>query len=133
MFILNIYIKMSNILYKKLRQQISLDGGATWNYVHNAYKVGDILENPSNCTSSDSKQYRWVELPISEGYTCDPTTYTKYTVEVEEVSNNGGLTWTRTGNQRQANVYEENSFDCGYTITIEEESGFIYFGETNTI
>lgn len=106
---------MSNILYQKLRQQYSLDGGATWNYVYNAYKVGNILENPSNCTSSDSKQYRWVELPISEGYTCDPTTYTKYTVEVEEVSNNGGLTWTRTGNQRQANVYEENSVDCGYS------------------
>lgn len=106
---------MSNILYQKLRQQFSLDGGATWNYVYNAYKVGDILENPSNCTSSDSKQYRWIELPISEGYTCDPTTYTKYTVEIEEVSNNGGITWTRTGNQRKANVYEENSVDCGYS------------------
>lgn len=126
---------MSNILYQKLRQQYSLDGGATWNYVYNAYKAGDILENPSNCTSSDSKQYRWVELPISEGYTCDPT-YTKYTVEVEEVSNNGGLTWTRTGNQRQANVYEENSVDCGYSGSIiecdDETLSFIFDGEYMT-
>ena len=127
MFILNIYIKMANILYQKLRQQISLDGGATWNYVYNAYKVGDILENPSNCTSSDSTKYRWVELPISEGYTCDPT-YTKYTVEAEEVTNNGGLTWTRTGNQRQANVYEENSVDCGFECN-EDKLTFMQFGD----
>lgn len=118
---------MSNILYQKLRQQYSLDGGATWNYVYNAYKVGNIIENPSNCTSTDSKQYRWVELPISEGYTCDPTTYTKYTVEVEEVTYNGGLTWTRTGNQRKANVYEENSVDCGYSGSTSECSDRLSF------
>ena len=51
---------MSNILYKKLKKQISNNGGATWNDT-NEFKVGQIIENPSNCSSPDSKKCRWIE------------------------------------------------------------------------
>lgn len=101
---------MANILYRKQKQQKSLDNGVTW-IDTGEYRVGAILENPSNCTSEDSKQCRWVELPASEGYYCDG--YNKYTVQVEECSENG-IIWTRTGNQQRGNtLIESNSTDCG--------------------
>lgn len=110
MFIINIINNMANILYKKQKQQKSLDNGVTW-IDTGEYRVGDILENPSNCTSEDSKQCRWVELDASEGYYCVGTT--KYTVQVEECSKNG-LIWTRTGEQQKGStVIENNSTDCG--------------------
>ena len=102
---------MANILYRKQKQQKSLDNGVTW-IDTGEYRVGDILENPSNCTSDDSKQCRWTELPETEGYYCDG--YNKYTVQVEECSENG-IIWTRTGAQQRGNtVIENNASDCGY-------------------
>jgi len=99
-----------NILYRKQKRQKSLDNGVTW-VDTGEYRVGDILENPSNCTSEDSKQCRWVELPETEGYYCDG--YNKYTVQVEECTENG-IIWTRTGNQQKGNtLIESNSTDCG--------------------
>lgn len=102
---------MANILYKKQKQQKSLDNGITW-VDTGEYRVGDIIENPSNCSSTDSKQCRWVELDASEGYYCDGIN--KYTMQVEECTENG-LIWTRTGNSQRGNtLIESNSTDCGY-------------------
>ena len=50
---------MANILYRKQKQQKSLDNGVTW-IDTGEYRVGDVLENPSNCGGIDSKQCRWV-------------------------------------------------------------------------
>lgn len=102
---------MANILYQKLERQYSDDGGNTWISM-NAYKVGDILENPSDC-KADLSTCRWRLLDASLGYTCDGVN--KYQVEIEECTNNGGLLWTPTGNRRPSNVLiESNSCDCGY-------------------
>ena len=107
---------MANILYRKQKQQKSLDNGVTW-IDTGEYRVGDILENPSNCISEDSKQCRWTELPETEGYYCDG--YNKYTVQVEECSENG-IIWTRTGAQQRGNtVIENNASDCGYDNNYE--------------
>ena len=46
---------MANILYQKLERQYSDDGGNTWISM-NVYKVGDILENPSDCTSGGTSE-----------------------------------------------------------------------------
>ena len=101
-----------NILYRKQKRQKSLDNGVTW-IDTGEYRVGDILENPSNCSSTDSKQCRWTELPETEGYYCDG--YNKYTVQVEECSENG-IIWTKTGYSRKGNtLIESNSTECGYT------------------
>lgn len=104
---------MANILYRKQKQQKSLDNGVTW-IDTGEYRVGAVLENPSNCSGTDTKQCRWVDLDASEGYYCDTTTFTKYTVQVEECSENG-IIWTRTGNQKKGNsVIQTHSTDCGY-------------------
>lgn len=104
---------MANILYRKEKQQKSLDNGITW-IDTGEYRVGKILENPSNCSSPTSTQYRWVELELTEGYYCDG--FDKYTVEVEESSTNG-IVWDRTGNQRKgATMIELDSLDCGSVI-----------------
>lgn len=101
---------MANILYKKQKQQKSLDNGVTW-IDTGEYRVGDIIENPSNCTSDNTKQCRWVELPESEGYYCDGVN--KYNMAVEECSENG-LIWTRTGNVRKGEtLIAENTDGCG--------------------
>ena len=114
-----------NILYRKQKQQKSLDNGATW-VDTGEYRVGDVLENPSNCQSEDSKQCRWVELDASEGYYCDTTTFTKYTVQVEECTENG-IIWTRTGNQKQGNsVIEYNSANCGYNSSGGDDGSVVY-------
>ena len=102
---------MANILYRKQKQQKSLDNGITW-IDTGEFRIGDIIEKPSNCSSSTSKQYRWIELDSSDGYWC--ASADKYTVEVEESSSNG-IVWTRTGNQRKGSkLIESNSIDCGY-------------------
>ena len=100
---------MANILYKKLKRQYT-DNGVSWIDM-NVYKVGDVLEDPSNCQSENTKQCRWVELDLSEGYTCVGDS--KYTLEVEECSTDG-IIWTRTGNQREGVLVESGSSDCGY-------------------
>ena len=105
---------MANILYRKQKQQKSLDNGVTW-IDTGEYRVGDIIENPSNCSSTDTKQCRWVELDASEGYYCDGNSNSKYTIQVEECTENG-LIWTRTGNSKKGNTFiESNSCDCGYS------------------
>ena len=117
---------MANILYRKQKQQKSLDNGVTW-IDTGEYRVGAVLENPSNCASADSRQCRWVDLLESEGYYCDG--YSKYTVQVEECTENG-LIWTRTGNSKRGNtLIESESIDCGFVY--ETNYGYIKYLTTN--
>lgn len=114
---------MANILYRKQKQQKSLDNGVTW-IDTGEYRVGDIIENPSNCTSDNTKQCRWVELDASEGYYCDG--YSKYTMQVEECTENG-LIWTRTGNSQRGNtLIDAYTNDCGFVGSIECINGVVY-------
>jgi surface protein len=114
---------MANILYRKQKQQKSLDNGVTW-IDTGEFRVGDIIENPSNCTSDNTKQCRWVELPESEGYYCDG--YSKYTMQVEECTENG-LIWTRTGNSQKGNILiDAYTNDCGFVGSIECINGVTY-------
>ena len=102
---------MANILYRKQKQQKSLDNGVTW-IDTGEYRVGAVLENPSNCSGTDTKQCRWVDLDTSEGYYCDGNS--KYTIQVEECTENG-LIWTRTGNSKKGNtLIDSTSIECGY-------------------
>lgn len=106
---------MANILYKKQKQQKSLDNGVTW-IDTGEYRVGEVLEKPSNCSASgDINQCRWIDLDASEGYYCDGIR--KYTVQVEECTENGTI-WTRTGNQRKGStLLDADSIECGYVPT----------------
>ena len=121
---------MSNILYKKLKKQISHNGGATWNDT-NEFKVGQIIENPSNCSSPDSKKCRWIESP--NNYDCDMTTHTKYSLMIEECTINDGLIWTPSGNIRRGDkILQTNSIDCGYVPPVgSDELKFEYSSSSN--
>lgn len=58
--------------------------------------------------------YQWVQIPLSEDYDCDMQTHVKYYVEKQQVSHDGGITWTDTGSERRGASAETQSTDCGY-------------------
>ena len=51
---------------------------------------------------------RWVVC----GYTC--VGYDKYALEIEQISNDGGVNWYNTGESRRGSLIETDSEDCGY-------------------
>lgn len=123
---------MENILYRKQKQQKSLDNGITW-IDTGEYRVGEVLENPSNCSdvSGNTKKCRWIALDSSEDYYCDGVN--KYNMQVEECTEND-IIWTRSGNQRRGNILlEENSSDCGYVNTNNSFGGEDLIYEYNTL
>ena len=91
--------------YHKTEEYISplCDG----KYDFYGYGFGDLI--------SCERIYRWVLSDSELDYYCDYKTYTKYAMEVQEYSDDNGLTWIRTDNTRITNtVIEEYSEDCGY-------------------
>lgn len=72
--------------YQRLKKQVSLDGGVTWNDVMPLeYMTGELLEvNSRDC--GYSVVYQWTSQTI-EGSV----------VSVEEISYNGGTVWEATG------------------------------------
>lgn len=113
--------------YQREKQQYSNDSGRTWIDVSPAnYRRGRLIEAGSEdcntvewkevtgswfCIGFNETQYRWVT--VSGEYVCD--TGNKYAKEKEQVSEDGGMTWTDTGQTRAGTLIEVNSEDCGYT------------------
>lgn len=113
--------------YQREKQQYSNDSGRTWIDVSPAnYRRGRLIEAGSEdcntvewkevtgswfCIGFNETQYRWVT--VSDEYVCD--TGNKYAKEKEQVSEDGGMTWTDTGQTRAGTLIEVNSEDCGYT------------------
>ena len=112
--------------YQREKQQYTNDTGRTWIDVSPAnYRRGRLIEGGSeDCTSIEWKEVtgswfcvnaepitKWVT--VSGEYVCD--TGNKYAKEKEQVSEDGGMTWTDTGQTRAGTLIEVNSEDCGYT------------------
>lgn len=113
--------------YQREKQQYSNDSGRTWIDVSPAnYRRGRLIEAGSDdcntvewkevtgswfCIGFNETQYRWVT--VSDEYVC--VGYDKYAKEKEQVSEDGGMTWTDTGQTRAGTLIEVNSEDCGYT------------------
>lgn len=68
-----------------------------------------------HCSNGDvaiktiEKSTQWIE---SDGHICNG--YDKYHQLIEQVSYDNGLSWINTGNNKQGDLIEENSTDCGY-------------------
>ena len=124
--------------YQRQKQQYSNDGGQTWfDVVPANYRKGSLIEEASeDCNTTqwvevqnawycigDSVdiQYRWVDI---EQTMCNG--YDKYSMQKQQQSTDGGVTWTDTGNTRQGTLIETNSVDCGYKtlyqwVTVQNE------------
>ena len=79
------------------------------NTMTSEYKKGDLIQ--SGDTRCSSTQTRWV---FNGNYYC--VDGDKYKVEEEEVSIDGGITWTPTGATRLGELVEESSSFCEQTI-----------------
>lgn len=62
--------------------------------------------------------YQWVTIPGE--YECDEGD--KYSVEKEQVSYDGGITWSDTGQERQGSIIETGSTDCSHVLPSVEFS-----------
>lgn len=97
--------------YYKERKQVSYDGGITWSdVVPLVYHKGDLYEaNSTSCGAVEME--RWV----NSGTTCSGASgYDKYSLQVKQVSYDGGITWETTQFYKLGDLIEENSLDCGY-------------------
>lgn len=108
--------------YQREKQQYSNDGGVTWLDVSPAnYRRGRLIEAGSEdcntvewkevtgswfCIGFNETQYRWVDSGNFECHIGD-----KYPIEQEEISRDGGNTWTPTGETRYGEIIR-NSSDC---------------------
>ena len=130
--------------YQREKQQYTYDSGRTWIDVSPAnYRRGRLIEAGSDdCNTIEWKEVtgswfcvnaepitKWVT--VSGEYVCD--TGNKYAKEKEQVSEDGGMTWTDTGQTRAGTLIEVNSEDCGYTPTIQTYLTIQSLEDNNTI
>ena len=103
------YICQGYNKYMKEKQVYSTDNGSTWTDTGNR-RTGGLVEADSPYCGYEQYIYQWVD--VSGEYVCQGTT--KYKKQKEQRSSDNGQTWEDTGNTRQGEVIEVNSFDCGY-------------------
>lgn len=113
---------------KKLKRQVSNDGGMTWqDMIPYEYIAGELIERDSPdcnniewrtvsgyiCEENTTEMTQWV---ADTGYVC--VGFNKMNKEKEQVSYNSGISWADTGNTRAGStLIEQNSTDCGYVPT----------------
>lgn len=103
--------------YKKLEEFVSYDGGITYQPTGTFIK-GDIIDSGeyNNITDCETPAkipetlYRWLKYNYEEKYVCEGRD--KYYLEYQQVSYNGGLTWSNTGEERKGGVAVYDSDDC---------------------
>ena len=130
--------------YQREKQQYSNDGGATWLDVSPAnYRRGRLIEAGSeDCNTVEWKEVtgswfcvdaepitKWVT--VSGEFLCD--TGNKYAKEKEQVSEDGGMTWTDTGNTRQGSLIKTDSPDCISYRWVEMENDYICIGNNKHV
>ena len=103
------YICQGYNKYMKEKQVYSTDNGSTWTDTGNR-RTGGLIEADSPYCGYEEYIYQWVD--VAGEYVCQGTT--KYKKQKEQRSSDMGVSWEDTGNTRQGEVIEVNSFDCGY-------------------
>lgn len=107
-----------------------------WGYwTRNVASSGTFIKNcdaqydeqyavPSGWTvQCERRELRWVT--VQGEHIC--VGYDKYAVEKEQLSTDGGNTWSDTGETRQGPLIEVNSTDCGYTPAIDYSTQYLTF------
>lgn len=90
-------------------EQVSIDGGQTWNLTGNK-RLGSETEDPSGECAGVEELEDWRE----NGYICNETT--KY-VRLQLYTSIDGQTWVETDTYKRGDrILETNSVDCGYVI-----------------
>lgn len=98
--------------YYKENEEVSYDGGITWEETQN-YRKGALYESYSHDCGYVPTDYRWVT--VSGGYECSGTT--KMTQQKKQVSHDSGATWEDVVPLETMATYpviEYRSVDCGY-------------------
>lgn len=130
--------------YQREKQQYSYDSGRTWIDVSPAnYRRGRLIEAGSDdCNTVEWKEVtgswfcvdaepitKWVT--VSGEFLCD--TGNKYSKEKEQVSEDGGMTWTDTGNTRQGSLIKTDSPDCISYRWVEMKNNYICLGNNKHV
>ena len=112
--------------YQRQKQQYSIDGGSTWIDVSPAnYRRGRLLEEASeDCNTIEWREVlgswfcignegltRWVQ---TDNTICE--NYDSYYVEKEQISIDGGSTWSDTGETRTGSIAEYDSVECTESV-----------------
>lgn len=98
--------------YYKENEEVSYDGGITWDETQN-FRKGALYESYSHDCGYLPTEYRWVTVP--GGYECSGTT--KMTQQKKQVSHDSGTTWEDVVPLETMATYpviEYRSTDCGY-------------------
>ena len=107
-----------------------------------------IRERPENVYSAVTYQegvtdclYRWVQTEqtvcedtyrerwVNSGTTCEDAN--KYNVQVKEITEDGGETWSATSETRLGTMIEANSEDCGYRTRTESGTPYCDYSNYN--
>ena len=125
---------MANILYQKLERQYSDDGGNTWISM-NVYKVGDILENPSDCTSGGTSEggcKQQIQYTYSE-YTLTPNA-TEVSFDTTSVSVTASRDFTATTTNSDCTTTPENGTESTTVFPYSyNPSGINYTSSNRTV
>ena len=130
--------------YQREKQQYSNDSGRTWIDVSPAnYRRGRLIEAGSeDCNTVEWKEVtgswfcvdaepitKWVT--VSGEFLCD--TGNKYAKEKEQVSEDGGMTWTDTGNTRKGSLIKTDSPGCISYRWVEMKNNYICLGNNKHV
>lgn len=125
---------MANILYQKLERQYSDDGGNTWISM-NVYKVGDILENPSDCINggtSEGECKHQIQYQYSE-YTLTPNA-TEVSFDTTSVSVTASRDFTATTTNSDCTTTTENGTESTTVFPYSyNPSGINYTSSNRTV
>lgn len=110
---------VEHVKYYVEKQQVSHDGGTTWEDTGNERR-GASAETQSTDCGYVEPQYQWVNLDPTVDYYCNTETYVKYYKQQRQVSYDGGTTWQNVvpAEYQQGGVAEQHSVDCGYVPPI---------------
>lgn len=107
--------------YTKEKRQYSTDGINWFDVSPEEIQKGTLLQTNSTDCGYIAPITQWVgtDQTVCQGYD-------KYVIQKEQISYDGGVTWTDTGDTQIGNLIESNSYDCDYGVSwVEVENEYI--------